>query len=272
MTRDDEIEYADKHGIPIPITAASPYSLDVNLWGRSVEAGILEDPWMEPPEDAFLWTVDPRHAPDDPAYLEIEFERGIPVALDGERLDGVELIGRVNELAGKHGVGRIDTIENRLVGIKSREVYEAPAGVTLHSAHRELEKMTLTKEQMRFKEKVATEFADMVYNGLWFSAHHQDMAAYIASTQRHVTGTIRMKLSRGIAKPVGRQSREALYRLDLATYDRGDAFDHSAAVGFIKLWGLPLRTQSQVQWIGQSTDEILRLTSPDAEEKKEAGE
>lgn len=265
MTRDDEIEYAGKHGIPIPVTAASPYSIDVNLWGRSIEAGILEDPWVEPPEDAFLWTVDPRRAPDEPAYMDIEFEHGIPVGLDGERLDGVELIGRVNEVAGKHGVGRIDTIENRLVGIKSREIYEAPAGVTLHAAHKEIEKMTLTKEQMRFKEKVAVEFADMVYNGLWFSALHQDLAAYIASSQRHVSGTIRMKFLKGVAHPVGRQSRKALYDVSLATYDRGDAFDHSAAVGFIKLWGLPLRTQSQVQWIGQSTDEILRLTSPDAE-------
>ena len=266
MTRDEEIEYAEKHGIPIPVTAASPYSIDVNLWGRSIEAGILEDPWVEPPEDAFLWTVDPRHAPDEPAYVDIEFERGIPVALDGQRMDGVELISRLNELAGQHGVGRIDTIENRLVGIKSREVYEAPAGVTLHLAHSELEKMTLTKDQARFKAKVAAEFADMVYNGLWFSALHQDLAAYVASSQRHVTGTIRVKLLKGVARVVGRQSPKALYDVALATYDRGDAFDHSAAVGFIKLWGLPLRTQSQVQWIGQSSDEILRLTAPDTAE------
>lgn len=269
MTRDEEIEYAARNGIPVPVTAASPFSIDVNLWGRSIEAGILEDPWVEPPEEAFLWTVDPRQAPDEPAYLEIEFERGIPVALNGERLDGVELIGRINDIAGKHGVGRIDTIENRLVGIKSREVYEAPAGVTLHAAHRELEKMTLTKEQMRFKEKVAVEFADMVYNGLWFSALHQDLAAYVASTQRYVSGTIRMKLLKGHVKAVGRQSAKALYDPSLATYEKGDKFDHDAAVGFIKLWGLQLRTQSQVQWLGQSTDEILRLTSPDADEAKE---
>ncbi|HEX9016198.1 MAG TPA: argininosuccinate synthase [Chloroflexota bacterium] len=269
MTRDEEIEYATRNGIPIPVTAASPYSIDVNLWGRSIEAGILEDPWVEPPEEAFLWTVDPRRAPDEPAYMEIEFERGVPVALDGERLDGVELIGRINELAGKHGVGRIDTIENRLVGIKSREVYEAPAGVALHAAHREIEKMTLTKEQMRFKEKVAAEFADMVYNGLWFSALHQDLAAYVASTQRYVSGTIRMKFLKGTARAAGRQSAKALYDPALATYERGDTFDHSAAVGFIKLWGLQLRTQSQVQWLGQSTDEILRLTSPDAERPEE---
>lgn len=268
MTRDEEIEYAEKHGIPIPITASSPYSIDVNLWGRSIEAGILEDAWVEPPEDAFLWTVDPRRAPDEPGYVEIEFQQGIPVALDGQGMDGVELIGRLNEMAGQHGVGRIDTIENRLVGIKSREVYEAPAGVVLHLAHSELEKMTQTKDQMRFKAKVATEFADMVYNGLWFSALHQDLAAFIASSQRHVSGTIRMKLLKGVARPVGRRSAKALYDVSLATYDRGDAFDHSAAEGFIRLWGLPLRTQAQVQWIGQSSDEILRLTAPGVEETR----
>jgi argininosuccinate synthase len=266
MTRDEEIEYAMKHDIPIPITAASPYSIDVNLWGRSIEAGILEDAWVEPPEDAFLWTVDPRRAPDEPAYVEIEFKRGIPIALNGEELDGVELISRLNDLAGSHGVGRIDTIENRLVGIKSREVYEAPAAVTLHAAHNELEKMTLTRDQSRFKAKVAAEFAEMVYNGLWFSSLHQDLAAYIASSQRHVTGTIRMKLFKGIAKTVGRQSPKALYDLSLATYDRGDQFDHSAAIGFINLWGLQLRTQSRIQWLGQSSDEILRLTAPETEE------
>ncbi|MCL4531637.1 MAG: argininosuccinate synthase [Actinobacteria bacterium] len=266
MTRDEEIEYAAAHDIPIPVTAASPYSIDVNLWGRSIETGILEDPWVEPPEDAYLWTVDPRRAPNEPAYVEIEFHRGVPVAMDGQAMDGVELIGRLNDLAGSHGVGRIDTIENRLVGIKSREVYEAPAGVTLHQAHQELEKMTLTKDQSRFKAKVAAEFADMVYNGLWFSALHQDLAAYIASSQRYVTGTIRVKLFKGIAKVVGRQSPKALYVPALATYDRGDAFDHSAAVGFIKLWGLSLKTQSEIQWLGQSSDEILRLTAPEANE------
>jgi len=268
MTRDEEIEYAEKNGIPIPVTAASPYSIDVNLWGRSIEAGILEDAWIEPPEDAFLWTVDPRRAPDEPAYVDIEFRRGVPVALNGEEMDGVELISRLNELAGRHGVGRIDTIENRLVGIKSREVYEAPAATVLHLAHSELEKMTLTKEQSRFKAKVAAEFADMVYNGLWFSALHQDLAAYVASSQRHVTGTIRVKMLKGVARVTGRQSPKALYDVSLATYDRGDAFDHSAAVGFIQLWGLPLRTQSRVQWIGQSSDEILRLTAPEVKEEE----
>ncbi len=268
MSRDEEIEYAEKHDIPIPVTAASPYSIDVNLWGRSIEAGILEDAWIEPPEDAYLWTVDPRRAPDEPAYLEIEFRHGIPVALNGEEMDGVELIGRLNDLAGQHGVGRIDTIENRLVGIKSREVYETPAATVLHLAHAELEKMTLTKEQSRFKARIATEFADMVYNGLWFSALHQDLAAYIASSQRHVSGTIRVKLLKGVARVAGRQSPKALYDMSLATYERGDTFDHSAAVGFIQLWGLPLRTQSRVQWIGQSSDEILRLTAPEVKEEK----
>lgn len=268
MTRDDEIEYATTHDIPIPITAASPYSIDVNLWGRSIEAGILEDAWIEPPEDAYLWTVDPRHAPDEPAYVEIEFKRGIPIAMNGVAMGGVELISKMNDLAGAHGVGRIDTIENRLVGIKSREVYEAPAGVVLHLAHAEMEKMTITKEQARFKARVASEFADMVYNGLWFSALHQDLAAYIASSQRHVTGTIRIKMQKGMAWVAGRQAPKALYDQALATYDKGDQFDHSAAVGFIHLWGLPLRTQSRIQWIGQSSDEILRLTAPEADEAK----
>ncbi|HEY8475984.1 MAG TPA: argininosuccinate synthase, partial [Chloroflexota bacterium] len=186
MTREEEIEYARQHDIPVPVTTASPYSIDENLWGRSIEAGVLEDPWTEPPQDAFAWTIDPRHAPDEPSYVEIEFERGIPVALDGERLDGVALIARLNEIAGAHGVGRIDHVEDRLVGIKSREVYEAPAATVLYAAHAALEKLTLTKDQLRFKARVGAEIAELIYNGLWFSAHHQDLAAYVASTQRHV--------------------------------------------------------------------------------------
>ncbi len=247
MTRDEEIEYAAKHDIPIPVTAASPFSIDVNLWGRSIEAGILEDAWVEPPEEAFLWTVNPLRAPDEPGYLEIEFRHGVPVALDGQEMDGVELIGRVNEIAGRHGVGRIDTIENRLVGIKSREVYEAPAGVTLHLAHDEMEKMTLAKDQARFKAKVAAEFADMVYNGLWFSALRRDLAVFVTSSQRCVSGTVRVKLNRGVCQVVGRKSPKSLYDLSLATYDKGDVFDQSASPGFIHIWGLPVRTQAQAQ-------------------------
>jgi argininosuccinate synthase len=256
MTRDKEIEYAQQHGIPIPITAENPFSIDVNLWGRSCEAGVLEDPWTEPPEEAYGWTVAPAKAPDEPTYVTIEFERGIPVSLDGERLDGVTLIARLNELAGQHGVGRIDHLENRLVGIKSREVYEAPAAVTLHAAHQALEKMTLSKDQMRTKAWVAQQIADIVYNGLWFSANHQDLRAYVESTQRYVTGLVRVKLLKGHCAVVGVDSPHSLYQKHLATYDTGDQFDHTAALGFIKLWGLPLQTQARIQMLPQGEEPI----------------
>ena len=267
MTREEEIEYARQHDIPVPVTTASPYSIDENLWGRSIEAGVLEDPWTEPPQDAFAWTIDPRHAPDEPSYVEIEFERGIPVALDGERLDGVALIARLNEIAGAHGVGRIDHVEDRLVGIKSREVYEAPAATVLYAAHAALEKLTLTKDQLRFKARVGAEIAELIYNGLWFSAHHQDLAAYVASTQRHVTGSVRVKLYKGACQVVGSRSPRSLYDVALATYDKGDLFDHQAAVGFIHLWGLPLRTQARVQWLHRGPDDLLRLAAPEAEDE-----
>lgn len=261
MTREEEIEYARQHDIPVPVTTASPYSIDENLWGRSIEAGVLEDPWTEPPQDAFAWTIDPRHAPDEPSYVEIEFERGIPVALDGERLDGVALIARLNEIAGAHGVGRIDHVEDRLVGIKSREVYEAPAATVLYAAHAALEKLTLTKDQLRFKARVGAEIAELIYNGLWFSAHHQDLAAYVASTQRHVTGTIRVRLHRGRAVVVGRKAPRSLYDRGLATYDRGDTYDQSAAVGFINIWGLQTRTQVRTQLLAD-LPEALRIAMP----------
>lgn len=247
MTREETIDYAQRHGIPLPITKKSPYSIDENLWGRSIETGVLEDPWVEPPEDAYLWTCSPAKAPDKPAYVEIGFEKGIPVVVDGEKLDGLELIDRLNQLAGKHGVGRVDHIENRLVGLKSREVYEAPAATVLLMAHQALEAMTLAKDQLRFKQKVAMEYADLIYNGLWFTAFQQDLAAYVQSTQRFVTGTVRVKLFKGTCTVVGRKSPYSLYRLSLATYDKGDKFDQSASPGFIHIWGLPVRTQAQIQ-------------------------
>src|SRR6516162_9004908 len=247
MTRDEEIKFAARHGIPVEATRESPYSVDLNLWGRSCEAGVLEDPWDEPPEDAFAWTVDPAKTPDEPEYLEIEFERGVPVALNGERLDGVPLIVRLNELGGKHGVGRIDHVENRLVGIKSRELYEAPAGVILHEAHRELETLVLSRQAQRFKTLVAQEYADIIYNGLWFSAFHQDLFAFVASSQRFVSGLVRVKLYKGKATVVGRKSEHSLYSKQLATYETGDQFDHDAARGFIRLWGLGQQTQAQRQ-------------------------
>jgi argininosuccinate synthase len=247
MSREQEVAYAQRHNIPVPVTAASPYSIDENLWGRSIECGVLEDPWQEPPEEVFAWTRAPGDAPDEPCYVEVGFDRGIPVSLDGKQMDGVSLIQELNQLAGSHGVGRIDHVENRLVGIKSREVYEAPAATVLLAAHKALEGMTLSRDQLRFKEKVAAEYADLVYNGLWFSALHQDLAAYIESSQQYVTGTVRMKLLKGKATVVGRKSPRSLYSYDLATYDKGDVFDQSAAPGFIHIWGLAVRTQAKIQ-------------------------
>ena len=246
MSRDEEVEYAKSHSIPVPL-ARSPYSVDENLWGRSAEAGDLEDPYLEPPEDAFAWTNPIGATPPEPSYLEIGFQQGLPVSLEGEEMAGVDLVRHLNHLAGEHGVGRIDHVENRLVGIKSREVYEAPAAVVLHAAHSALETMTLSKEQMRSKARIAQEYADVVYNGLWYSHHRQDLQAYVLSTQRHVSGTVRVRLHKGNCSVVGRKSPHALYSHDLATYDRGDKFDHRSSEGFISIYGLPLRTQAQVQ-------------------------
>ncbi len=247
MTRDNEIAYAAEHNIPITVTTASPYSVDQNLWGRSVETGILEDPWEEPPADVYEWTSGPENAPKEAAYVEITFQHGIPVALNGEEIESVTLIETLNTLAGSYGIGRIDAIENRLVGIKSREVYEAPASTVLHAAHRALESLTLSRDQTRFKEIVAAEYARLVYNGQWYSALHQDLATYVQSTQRFVSGVVRVKLTNGQCTVVGRKSEHSLYSHSLATYDTGDQFDHNAALGFIKLWGLPLTTQAQAQ-------------------------
>ncbi|MFW6150579.1 MAG: argininosuccinate synthase, partial [Chloroflexota bacterium] len=209
--------------------------------------GVLEDPWNEPPQDVFAWTRPVAQTPDDPGYVEVEFEQGVPTQLDGQRLELVPLIQQLHHLAGLHGIGRIDHVENRLVGIKSREVYEAPAAVVLLKAHRALEDLVLSRAQLRFKAHVAREYADLVYNGLWFSGLRQDLAAYVASTQRFVTGTVRLKLSKGNCQVVGRKSPYSLYNFALATYDRGDAFDQSDAPGFIHIWGLPVRTQAAAQ-------------------------
>ncbi len=246
MNREEEVEYAHKHDIPVP-EGRNIYSVDENLWGRSVETGDLEDPWKEPPEDAFAWTKPVNATPDEPVYLEIAFQKGLPFSLDGEEMEGVDLVRHLNSLGGEHGVGRIDHVENRLVGIKSREVYEAPAGVVLHSAHKALEAMTLSKEQARLKARIVQEYADVVYNGLWFTRHRRDLDAYVRSTQEYVSGTVRVKLLKGRCSVVGRGSPHALYSHDLATYDRGDKFDHRASEGFISIYGLPVRTQARVQ-------------------------
>jgi argininosuccinate synthase len=254
MNRDDEIDYAREHGIAVPATAESPYSTDENLWGRSIEAGVLEDPWAEPPPDVFDWTVAPERCPDEAAYVEIGFKEGLPVTLDGVPVPAVEMVQRLNHLGGGSGVGRIDHLENRLIGIKSREIYEAPAAVLLLQAHQALEDITLTKEVARFKEHVAAQWAQLVYDGLWFSPLREALHAFVAQTQRHVTGQVRLKLYRGASHVVGRKAPEQLYRMELATYGRGDQFDQSAAAGFIKLFGMGVRTAAEVQGALSSLD------------------
>jgi len=266
MTREQTIEYARKHNIPVPVTVSSPYSIDECIWGRAIECGALEDPWVEPPADAYKWTSDPDKAPDKPQYVEIEFEKGVPVALDGERMPGLELIVKLNEIAGKHGVGRIDHIEDRVVGIKSREIYEAPAAITLIEAHKALEAMNLSKAQLRFKQTVDTEIAELIYQGFWFSQLNRDLSAFITSSQRYVTGTVRMKLFKGKAWVVGRKSEFSLYNLGLATYDKGDTFNPKYAEGFIRLWGLSVQTQAQVQILADKEGPLSIIGRTESEE------
>jgi argininosuccinate synthase len=267
MNREDEIEYAREHGIQVPASVESPYSTDENLWGRSIEAGVLEDPWEEPPADVFEWTTDPQKCPEQPTYVEMGFEEGMPVSLDGERVPAVELVERLNALGGANGVGRIDHLENRLIGIKSREIYEAPAAVLLLQAHQALEDITLTKDVARFKDQVSAQWAQIVYDGLWFSPLREALYAFVAQTQHHVSGDVRLKLYRGSSSVVGRKAPEQLYRMELATYGRGDQFDQSAARGFIKLFGMSVRTAAEVQGKLSSLDlerllpaELKRLT------------
>ncbi|MFD2761494.1 argininosuccinate synthase [Lentibacillus juripiscarius] len=247
MSREEEIAFAKEHQIPVPVNVDSPYSIDENLWGRSNECGILEDPWEEPPKDAYGLTSDPvEEAPDEPEVVEVNFSQGKPTSLNGTELPLAELITTLNGIAGKHGVGRIDHVENRLVGIKSREIYEAPAAAVLLGAHQELESLTLTRETAHFKPAVEQKFAQMVYDGLWYSPLTNALKAFIEETQQFVTGTVKMKLFKGHVFPIGRQSAQSLYDFDLATYNADDAFDHEAATGFIKLWGLPTKVHSSV--------------------------
>ena len=243
LSREQEIDYAHERGIEIPITKSSPYSIDANLWGRSIETGVLEDPWTAPPSDVYEWTVDPGAAP-APVEITITFEGGVPVALDGDRLHPLELVERIHALAGAHGVGRIDHVEDRLVGIKSREIYEAPAATVLHAGHRAVEGLALSKDTLRFNRLVADELARLTYDGLWFSALHRDLRGYVASSQRVVSGDARIRLDHGSAVLVGRRSPLSLYDRSLATYEADDAFDHASAVGFIEIFGLPLRVEA----------------------------
>jgi len=244
-SRDEEIEYARKHNIPITVTKESPYSIDANLWGRSIECGDLEDPWLEPPEDVYEWTVSPEKAPEQPTYIEIEFQSGVPVKLDGAEMPPVQLVNALAEIGGANGVGRVSYVEDRLVGIKSRETYECPAATILFHAHRALEELTLGREMIRYKEeKISHEYSRLVYYGLWFSPLREALDAFVDVSQTNVTGTVRVKLYKGNCSVAGAKSPYSLYDHAMATYDAGDMFDHSAARGFIELWGLPLKIKA----------------------------
>ena len=245
-SREEEIEYAKANGVPVPADLDNPYSVDQNLWGRANECGVLENPWNQAPEDAFGITTSPEEAPDTPEFVDIEFKEGKPVALNGEELKLADLIQKLNTIAGKHGVGRIDHVENRLVGIKSREIYECPGAITLLTAHKEIEDITLVREVSHFKPILENELSNLIYNALWFSPATKAIIAYIKETQKVVNGTAKVKLYKGSAKVVARKSPNSLYDENLATYTSADSFDQDAAVGFIKLWGLPTQVNSQV--------------------------
>ncbi|MDJ0511617.1 MAG: argininosuccinate synthase [Crocosphaera sp.] len=245
MSREETIAYGEKYGIPAPVKKSSPYSIDKNLLGMAIEAGELEDPWVEPPEEVYNMTKAIADTPNEAEYIEIGFDKGIPVSLNGKSLGGIELITQLNQIAGNHGIGRIDMIENRLVGIKSREIYESPAMWVLIQAHRDLESLTLTADVTRYKRGIEETYSQLVYNGLWFSPLKGALDAFIEQTQERVTGVVRVKLFKGNAMVVGRQSDNSLYSYDLATYGAEDEFDHKAAEGFIYVWGLPTRVWSE---------------------------
>jgi len=245
MSREETIAYGERFGIPAPVKKKSPYSIDRNLLGRSIEAGPLEDPWTEPLEEIYVMTKAIADTPDEPEYVEIGFEKGIPTSLNGEAIAPVQLLQQLNQLAGNHGVGRIDMLENRLVGIKSREIYEVPALWVLIQAHRDLESLTLTADVTHYKRGIEETFSQLIYNGLWYSPLKAALDAFIQQTQERVTGTVRVKLFKGNAAIVGRRSDKSLYTPDLATYGADDKFDHQAAEGFIYVWGLPTRIWSQ---------------------------
>nr|WP_275453193.1 argininosuccinate synthase [Companilactobacillus mindensis] len=245
-SREEEIEYAKEHNIPIPIDLDSPYSIDANIWGRANECGVLEDPWNEAPEDAFDITNPIEKTPDEPTSIEISFEHGVPVTLDGEKMKFSDMIQELNVIAGENGIGRIDHIENRLVGIKSREVYETPAAAVLLKAHKELEDLTLERDLAHFKPYIEKELSDTIYNGLWFSPLMDSLLAFLHESQKTVNGTVKLKLFKGTVWVQGRKSPNSLYDKDLATYTSADSFDQEAAQGFIKLWGLPTQVSAQV--------------------------
>ncbi|MDN5709564.1 MAG: argininosuccinate synthase [Planococcus sp. (in: firmicutes)] len=245
-SRDEEIAYAKQHDVPVPVNLDSPFSIDMNLWGRANECGILEDPWATPPADAYDITNALEDTPDTPDIVEIEFVKGVPTKLNGIDYKLTDLIFELNHVAGKHGVGRIDHVENRLVGIKSREIYEAPAAMTLIAAHKELEDITLVKEMAHFKPVIEKKMTELIYEGLWFSPLRIALEAFLKETQEFVNGTVRVKLFKGHAITEGRKSPNSLYSEELATYSTDDTFNHESAVGFIELWGLPTVVNSKI--------------------------
>lgn len=247
LTREDEIDYALERGIDIPITKAKPYSIDQNLWGCAIECGEMENLWNEPPADAWMMTSDPTTAPRDVVELTLEFEEGIPVGINGVRKDGVTLIRELNDLAGKYGIGRIDMVENRVVGLKSREVYEAPSATLIHLAHKEIESMVMDRETFNYNQRIGQDYANLIYDGKWFGMLRPALDGFLSATQKFVTGQVRMKLSAGWVQVVGRKSPYSLYDEGLATYSDGDTFDRSAAEGFLKLYALPYRTIATIQ-------------------------
>ncbi len=242
-TREEELDYALQHGIEVPVTRESPYSIDRNLWGTSIECGSLEDPWTAPPADAYLMTKAPEDAPDRAVEVVIAFEDGIPVALDGKPTGGVALIEALNRVGGEHAVGRLDMIENRVVGIKSREVYEAPAATILIAAHKALEDLALSRETLRQKERISRVYSELVYAGRWFTDLREALDAFVASTQRYVTGEVRIRLYKGSATVMARRSPHSLYDFELATYGQGDAFSHASAEGFLEIYNLDIKAQ-----------------------------
>jgi argininosuccinate synthase len=243
-SREDALDYAAAHGVPVDQSPRDLFSRDGNLWHLSHEGGNLEDPWSPPRKEMFRLSVDPQDAPDEPEDVSLEFEQGMPVKLNGERLGPVLLVERLNAIAGAHGVGRLDLVENRLVGIKSRGVYETPAGTVLHHAHRELERLVLDRDTLHFKQQISVRYAELIYDGLWFSTLRQALAAFVDFTEQDVSGEVRVRLYKGRAEAVGRRSPRSLYRQDLATFGQGMAYDHQDAAGFIRLFGLPERVRA----------------------------
>ncbi len=264
-SREDALEYAAAHEIPVVQSTKSIYSRDRNIWHLSHEGGVLENPWAEPEEDMFMLTVAPEAAPDKPQYVTIDFRKGAPVAVDGDPLGPVHLLEKLNEIGGAHGVGRADLVENRLVGMKSRGVYETPGGTILYSAHQGLESICLDRDTLHYKDVVAQRFAELVYFGQWFTPLHEAISAFVAKTQERVTGSVRVKLYKGNCTVVGRQSPYSLYREDFATFGQDDVYDQSDAEGFINLFGLPLKVRALIDHQNQRT---AKLEAPDYTEFK----